>query len=101
MIIVQYTKQDDKYLHLEVSGHAEYAKHGEDLVCAGVSSIMFGLINMLDELNENIDIKKTKDAIIINNLTDSIKVQDYIELVMMQLKTIEKTQSNYLKIERK
>lgn len=30
---------------LVVSGHANYAEHGSDIVCAGVSSIVLGALN--------------------------------------------------------
>lgn len=30
---------------LVVSGHANYAEHGTDIVCAGVSSIVLGALN--------------------------------------------------------
>lgn len=33
-----------------VSGHAEYADAGEDIVCAAVSALVFTTINSLDEL---------------------------------------------------
>ena len=32
-----------------VSGHAEYADLGQDIVCAGVSSLVFTCINSMDE----------------------------------------------------
>ena len=48
MIKVQIIKGDDKVM-LSVKGHAGYADKGEDIVCAGVSAIIFGLMNALDE----------------------------------------------------
>lgn len=33
-----------------VSGHAEYAEPGEDIVCAAVSALVFTTINSLDSL---------------------------------------------------
>lgn len=35
---------------ISVKGHAYYAKPGEDVVCAGVSALLFSLIESLDAL---------------------------------------------------
>ena len=36
---------DSDALTLSVSGHAEYAPKGHDIVCAGVSTLVYTLIN--------------------------------------------------------
>ena len=33
-----------------MSGHADFANHGQDIVCAGVSAVSFGSINAVHEL---------------------------------------------------
>jgi len=33
-----------------VSGHANFARHGEDIVCAGVSAVTFGTVNAIEEI---------------------------------------------------
>lgn len=37
-------------LQFSFSGHAGYAAHGEDIVCAAVSGIVFGTINSIEAL---------------------------------------------------
>lgn len=101
MIKVKYEVKDDNYLSISVSGHAEYAEYGKDLICASVSSIMFGFMNALDALNLDIDIKQLNNSISITNHTNSDIVNNYFELVMMQLKTIESSYGNFIKVERK
>ena len=101
MIKVIYELKDDKYHSIYVSGHAQFEDKGKDLICAAVSSIMFGFMNALDELNEDVDIKqKTNEICIINNSSLDV-VENYFELVMMQLKTIEKSYDEFIRIERK
>ncbi len=36
---------------IEVSGHANYAKHGEDIVCAAISTACIVSANLIDKLN--------------------------------------------------
>ena len=55
MIDIRYTQHGNHITSLEISGHAGFAESGNDLVCAAVSGITFGLLNALDELT---DVKK-------------------------------------------
>ena len=34
-----------------MSGHADFAEHGQDIVCAGVSAVSFGAVNAIMALN--------------------------------------------------
>ena len=101
MIKAIYEADGDQYISLAVSGHAQYGEYGKDLICASVSSIMFGFMNALDALEENIEIKQLTDKIIVVNHSSSQIVQNYFELVLTQLKTIEESYGDFIKVERK
>ena len=101
MIRAVFEAEDDKYLSLDVRGHALSDDYGKDLICASVSSIMFGFMNALDALEEEVDIRQTDDTITVVNRSDSETVQNYFELVIMQLKTIEASYGNFIRVERK
>jgi len=50
MIKVNYTELDGPYgpaMRLEAAGHAGYAPEGQDIVCAGVSTLMQALVSLL------------------------------------------------------
>ena len=101
MIKAKYEVKDGSYLSLDVKGHAEYGEYGKDLICASVSSILFGFMNALDELQENVEIKQSENRITVEDHSGSSTVQNYFELVIMQLKTIEESYGNFIKVERK
>lgn len=101
MIRAVFEAKDDRYLSLDVRGHALSDDYGKDLICASVSSIMFGFMNALDVLEEEVDIRQTDDTITVVNRSDSETVQNYFELVIMQLKTIEASYGNFIRVERK
>ncbi|MBQ6125450.1 MAG: ribosomal-processing cysteine protease Prp, partial [Erysipelotrichaceae bacterium] len=63
MIKAAYEVKDGSYLSLDVRGHADYGEYGKDLICASVSSILFGFMNALDELQENVEIRQTENHI--------------------------------------
>ena len=101
MIKALYEASEDHYLSLDVSGHAEFGEYGKDLVCASVSSIMFGFMNALDALNEDTVIEQFENRITIENHSGSKEVDNYFELVMMQLKTLEESYGDFIRVERK
>ena len=100
MIKVKYTLVDDNYTQLDIKGHSGSAEAGVDLICAAASSIMFGLMNALDEYKD-VDIKESNNHIIITNNSSLDKVNNFIELALIQLKTLEESYSKFIKIERK
>ena len=101
MIRAIYQADDDHYLSIDVSGHAEFGAYGKDLVCASVSSIMFGFMNAIDALAEDVEIKQSENRITVSNHSCSKQVDDYFELVMMQLKTLEESYGDFIQVERK
>ncbi|MBR4470607.1 MAG: ribosomal-processing cysteine protease Prp [Erysipelotrichaceae bacterium] len=101
MIRVLYEVRDERYVSLDVSGHAEYGEYGKDLICASASSIMFGLMNALDALGEDVLIEQEDNRIMIEDHSSSDVVQDYFELVIMQMKTIEASYGDFIRVERK
>ena len=99
MISVKYGFNDGHYTYLSVKGHAMSDDYGKDLICAGVSSIMFGLMNAIDMVDKQVILNDLGNQLeIINNGTDE-KVNNYLELAVLQLKTIEESYSQYIKID--
>lgn len=100
MIQVNLKKSNKNIVELKISGHAESAPYGQDLVCAGVSSVAVGLINSLDELVKDCcDIVYQDNLIIINVLKDNNRVQDILTVGLIQLKTISQQYPKYIEIQ--
>mgnify|MGYP003405000039 CR=1 FL=1 len=86
MIKVAVLGANNQVEHLEASGHALSDKYGKDLVCAGVSAIMFGLINMLDEkMKSEVKIEVT-EIIAISVIKNSEELQTMLRTGIFQLK---------------
>lgn len=54
---------------MEIKGHADFAPAGEDIVCAGVSTLTYALISAVDEKPELLS------HFYFNNLEAEIRVQ--------------------------
>lgn len=52
MIDVYIRKSGAHYTSFHVSGHANYAERGKDIVCAAVSALTIALENALQELSD-------------------------------------------------
>ena len=99
MITVKVKVHNEIYQYLSVKGHAGAGEYGNDLICAGVSSIMFGLLNAIEMADKRIVINVKDNHIEVINDSDNTKINNYLELVILQLKTIEESYSQYIKID--
>lgn len=52
MIIIEITSQNNSIVSIEMNGHSGYAENGKDIVCAGVSSLVYAAINSFDSIEE-------------------------------------------------
>ena len=92
-----------------MNGHASFAEHGQDLVCAGASAVSFGSINAIVALtNVMPEIDQGGDGgflrcVIPKDLSEDTeeKVQLLLEGMLISLETIEKDYGNYIKITNK
>ena len=53
MIRAHFIEGDDGY-ELLIDGHAGYAEHGKDIVCAACSGITYALLAMLEEYSDEV-----------------------------------------------
>lgn len=98
MIKVNVQTKDSKIIRMEISGHALYAEHSKDLVCAGVSSIGFGLCNALDILYNKANIQVNDNMIVIGIDNPDERSEVIMQTGLIQLKTIEEMHKKYIKI---
>lgn len=99
MVKVKIGKCNDKIKLIEISGHAGFADKGNDIVCAGISSVSIGLLNALDELtDQKCDIVCNDNYISIKVLNDDDVVQTILSVGIIQLKCIQESFPQNLKI---
>lgn len=95
MIKVNLIKNNDQVIGLEVTGHADSAPYGQDLVCAAVSSILTGGFNAFseDDIRE-CSLEEGYAKVIIA----SKKGEIILDTLIVQLKTISVSYPKYIKI---
>lgn len=99
MVNVKVLKKEDLIKSLSISGHANAGDYGNDLVCAGVSSISIGLANALDKLTQNLcTINIDENLVSIEVLDSDVSIQMILQTGIIQLQTIEEQFPKNIKI---
>lgn len=90
MVKTNFYYQKDKIVKVEVSGHSNFDQIGKDIVCAGISAIVFGTLNALDNLvsQQEVKILEPETKVVIEVLKPSDSNQMILQTMFWQLKTI-------------
>lgn len=106
MINVKFDYNHGKITSFTMSGHANFAKRGQDIVCAGASAVSFGTVNSIMSLT---DVKPIIDTHgnggYLNckiptdiSVESAEKVQLLLEAMLVSLQTIQRDYGKYIKI---
>ncbi|UHA75837.1 ribosomal-processing cysteine protease Prp [Paenibacillus sp. 481] len=106
MIRVTIRRKSNRLIEsFSVKGHANFAPHGQDTVCAGVSAVTVGAVNAIEKL-AGVQLKcKMKDGFLSGQVTSEYppvieaQVQLLLESMIVSLQTIEDSYGKYLQIE--
>jgi len=103
-VLIKYKNNSIK--SILVNGHANYADHGEDIVCAAVSAItQTTLLGLLDFLKDEITYEVSDGNLFFEIPEDlseenSIKVDVLTKTLLIGLKNIKNNYNNYLYIKK-
>lgn len=82
-----------------VSGHANAADKGEDLICAGVSAISVGTLNALDELVQgSVEDFMSEGYVSISVVSNNATQQVILQTMLIQLQSIQAAHPKYIQI---
>ena len=99
MVNVKIGIRNEQIQFIVIDGHADSAPHGQDLVCAGVSTIGVGVLNALNELCIDTCILQMDDAYIsIHVKNNNDIVQTILHTLRIQLQTLSDSYEEFIKI---
>ena len=106
MIKVTFNVSQERITSFIMSGHADFAKKGSDIVCAGASAVSFGTVNAIMSLTDvKPEIELGEDGgylhcVIPENISNESqeKVQLLLNALLVSLQTIERDYGKYMKI---
>lgn len=87
----------------EMSGHADYAEHGKDLVCAAASAVSFGAVNAVITLTGITPaIRQGEDGgylkVDFPETEEDHEVQLIVRAMIVSMQTIEQDYGQFIKI---
>ncbi|MEN9819537.1 MAG: hypothetical protein RL379_315 [Bacillota bacterium] len=100
MIQVNIIRSNERYRMMKVTGHANSAPYGEDLVCAAVSAVMTGGMNALNLKAVKVKNIEGLSEIQVTNPQDQAN-QSVIHVLAIQLQTIANDYPKYIRIQTK
>ena len=84
---------------ITMTGHADYADYGKDIVCASASSIVTTSINLCLRFNkESLKYKEEKDKLTIEVLSSDDRITFTIKNMLMMLEELASTYKKNIKI---
>lgn len=100
-----YRTETGRVRSFTLEGHALFAGHGNDIVCAGASAVSFGAVNSIIALTGvQPEIEQGEDGFLRCVFPDDLpedvneKVQLLLEGMIVSLQTIERDYGNHIKI---
>jgi len=110
MIRMTYKRLADSGItHFSLSGHADFAEHGKDIVCSAVTAVTFGTVNAIETLlNTKLEVEMDeKGGFLRCTIPPSLdegtheKVQLLLESMLLTLQSIASEYGQYIKITQK
>lgn len=100
MIKVRVKREDDVVKYIKISGHADYAEEGYDIVCASVSCIAITTVNALISINEDCLVYSEADGLLeIGILKHDEVIDKLIDNMLSLLDKLSKDYKDYIKID--
>ncbi|CAH0346359.1 ribosomal-processing cysteine protease Prp [Bacillus sp. CECT 9360] len=104
-VTIDYAPQE-RITSFTLSGHADFAENGSDIVCAGASAVSFGAVNAIFELVKvKPEIEQGGEGgylrcVIPEDITGEAqeKIQLLLNGMLISLQTIERNYGQYIKI---
>ena len=99
MIKISYKEQDNHINYVKISGHANYADEGFDIVCASVSSIAITTINAIIRIDEESIYYSENDGLLEIGIVKENEIVDLLIINMISMfEELEEQYKDYIKI---
>ena len=99
MIKISYKEENNHINYVKISGHADYADEGFDIVCASVSSIAITTINAIVRIDLESIVYRDDDGLLEIGI---VKIDDIVDILIenmiSMLEELEKQYKDYIKI---
>ena len=85
MIRAKFYLHDNTYFGFQLTGHAEYAEPGEDILCSAVSALAINTVNSIEELTSDHLIAEVKDGHLRAKVRGEVSQASHILIKSLQI----------------
>ena len=85
MIRAKFYLHDNTYFGFQLTGHAEYAEPGEDILCSAVSALAINTVNSIEELTSDHLIAEVKDGTLRAKVRGEVSQASHILIKSLQI----------------
>ena len=88
MIRAKFCLHDNTYFGFQLTGHAEYAEPGEDILCSAVSALAINTVNSIEELTSDhliADVKNGKNGYLRAKVRGEVSQASHILIKSLQI----------------
>ena len=85
MIRAKFYLHDNTYFGFQLTGHAEYAEPGEDILCSAVSALAINTVNSIEELTSDHLIAEVKNGNLRAKVRGEVSQASHILIKSLQI----------------
>ncbi|MBC2099264.1 ribosomal-processing cysteine protease Prp [Listeria booriae] len=82
MIHADFIRRDEQIVAFEMDGHANFAEQGADLVCAGATSIAFGMVNAISEKIGIEPVMEEDDGYLYYSVPEDLEGNEVVQILL-------------------
>ncbi|MBC1558130.1 ribosomal-processing cysteine protease Prp [Listeria booriae] len=82
MIHADFIRRDEQIVAFEMDGHANFAEQGADLVCAGATSIAFGMVNAISEKMGIEPVMEEDDGYLYYSVPEDLEGNEVVQILL-------------------
>ncbi|CAM4194161.1 ribosomal-processing cysteine protease Prp [Listeria booriae] len=82
MIHADFIRRDEQIVAFEMDGHANFAEQGADLVCAGATSIAFGMVNAISEKMGIEPVMEEEDGYLYYSVPEDLEGNEVVQILL-------------------
>jgi len=97
-MIICEIKKDSNIKSLVIKGHAEFDDIGQDIVCAGVSTLVYTIANKILNIDESFNVKIDDNCFNFQNQLNNKEIDLLLETLYEGLLMIQEQYSKNVKI---
>lgn len=98
MIDIKLKTKKDNVVGFEITGHADFDKSGEDIVCSAVTILAYACVNTLDRYVDDIKFEDNDDLMLLYSNVNNEQVDIIFSYFEIGIETLLSNYSNYIKL---